>query len=131
MLSLPLNKQKLFTDPKRLGRWGERRCEKYLRKKGFKTIARNFSCRTGEIDLIMADSDGTIVFIEIKTRTDEKFTPAEEVITLPKKTRLIKTAKYFLKTYDIENRPCRFDIVTIVLDKTKHERISHYENAFN
>ena len=59
--------------------------EKFLRKKGFKILTRNFNCRTGEIDLIMTDSDGTTVFVEVKTRADEVFADAESAITEVKK----------------------------------------------
>lgn len=115
---------------KRLGRWGEKRCEKFLKSKGLKLIARNFSCKTGEIDLIMADTEGTIVFVEVKTRADESFTPVESVITLNKKTKMFKTARYFLASYNIINRPYRFDVVAITADQPRNKQIRHYENAF-
>lgn len=113
-----------------LGQWGEERCEKFLKRKGFKTLTRNFSCKTGEIDLIMVDSDGTLVFIEVKTRANEDFGPSESVVTKTKQTRMLRTARYFLATNNIENRPFRFDVVTIVLSDKGHEQIRHYENAF-
>jgi putative endonuclease len=113
-----------------LGRWGEKRCEKFLKRKGFKTLTHNFSCKTGEIDLIMVDSDGTLVFIEVKTRANEDFGPSESVVTKTKQTRMTHTARYFLATNNIENRPFRFDVVTIVLGEKGSEQIRHYENAF-
>ncbi len=130
MLGLLFNKQKLFTDSKRLGRWGEKRCEKFLRRKGLKTLTRNFSCKTGEIDLIMVAPDGTLVFVEVKTRKNEDFSAAEDAITFAKKSRMIKAARYFLQTHNIEDRPCRFDVVTIIVNETAKEEIRHYENAF-
>ncbi|HUS72708.1 MAG TPA: YraN family protein [Sedimentisphaerales bacterium] len=125
-----LKKRKLLADPKLLGQWGEKRCEKFLKSKGFKTLTRNFSCKTGEIDLIMTDSDGSIVFVEVKARADEDFGPAESVITPAKKARLFRAARYFLATHNIEDRPYRFDVVTIVLGQTGPAQIRHYENAF-
>jgi putative endonuclease len=113
-----------------LGRWGEKRCEKFLKRKGLKTLTRNFSCKTGEIDLVMVDTDGTLVFVEVKTRASEDFSPSESAITPAKKTRMLRTARYFLATNNIENRPFRFDVVTIVLDEKGLEQIRHYENAF-
>ena len=121
-----------------LGRWGEKRCEKFLKRKGLKTLTRNFYCKTGEIDLIMVDSDGTLVFVEVKTRASEDFSPssrvghlpAESAVTSAKKTRMLRTARYFLATNNIENRPLRFDVVTIVLGEKGPEQIKHYENAF-
>jgi putative endonuclease len=125
-----LNRRKLLADRELLGRWGEKRCEKYLMRKGLKKLARNFSCKTGEIDLVMVDTDGSIVFTEVKARADETLTPAESVITAPKKAKLKRTARYFLAIHNIEDRPFRFDIVTIILGQTGPEQIRHYENAF-
>jgi len=113
-----------------LGRWGEKRCEKFLKRKGLKTLTRNFSCRSGEIDLVMVDRDGTLVFVEVKTRANEDFSPSESAVTSAKKTRMLRTVRYFLAANDIEDRPFRFDVVTIVLDDKGSPQIRHYENAF-
>jgi hypothetical protein len=51
MLGMVLNKRKLLADIKLLGRWGEKRCQRFLERKGLKTLTRNFSCNVGEIDL--------------------------------------------------------------------------------
>ena len=130
MMGWLLNRDKLLADRKKLGRWGERRCESFLKKKGFRKLARNFSCRGGEIDLIMVDTEGAVVFVEVKTRADETFEPAESVITAAKKTKLNRAARYFLATHNIEDRPFRFDVVTIVLGQSGPAQIRHYENAF-
>ena len=119
-----------MADRKLLGKWGEKRCEKFLKRKGLKTLARNFSCKTGEVDLIMADRQGGIIFIEVKTRADENFGPIEAVITSAKKSRLNRAASYFLAAHNIENRPLRFDVVAILLGQTGPVQIRHYENAF-
>ena len=125
-----LHIRKLLADRKLLGQWGEKRCEKFLKRKGLKKLTRNFSCKTGEIDLVMVDTDRTIVFVEVKTRADESFAPAESVITPAKKNKMYRTARYFLTIHEIENRPFRFDVVTIVLAPTGPAQIKHYENAF-
>ena len=112
------------------GQWGEKECEKFLKKKGLKVLTHNFSCKTGEIDLIMVDADKSIVFVEVKSRLNEEFADAEAVITNSKKTKLIKTAKYFIHTNNLTDRPFRFDIVILVLDDKGKKQIRHYENAF-
>ena len=127
---LLLNKPRLLADRRLLGRWGEKRSEKFLKRKGLKTLTHNFSCKTGEIDLIMVDSDRTIVFVEVKTRADESFGPSESAITAGKKTRMIRAARYFLATNEIEDRPLRFDVVTVILGQKGPVQIRHYENAF-
>ena len=125
-----LKKSKLLTDRDLLGRWGEKRCEKFLKSKGLKILTRNYSCKTGEIDLIMVDTDTTIVFVEVRTRADENFGTPEASITSAKKTRLLRTARYFLATNNIEDRPFRFDVVAIVLNESDQPEIRHYKNAF-
>ena len=129
-MGLLLHKRKLLTDPKLLGQWGEKRCERFLKRKGLKTLTRNFSCRSGEIDLIMVDTDRSIVFVEVRTRADESFGSAESSITHSKKAKLLRTARYFLATHDIDGRPFRFDVVTIVLGPSRRAQIRHYKNAF-
>ena len=125
-----LNKRKLLADRELLGRWGEKRCQRFLKRKGLKTLTRNFSCKTGEIDLIMVAPDSTIVFVEVRTKADETFGSAESSITFAKKTRLIRTARYFLATHNIEDRPFRFDVVAIVLGEKGPPQIRYYKNAF-
>jgi putative endonuclease len=125
-----LNRGKLLSDRKLLGRWGEKRCEKFLKRKGLKLLVRNFSCKSGEVDLIMVDAKGGIVFIEVKTRGDEAFAPAESALTEAKKKRLYRAARFFLSAHHIEDRFCRFDLVTVVAGRDGHEKITHYENAF-
>ncbi len=125
-----LNRHKLLADRELLGRWGEKHSRRFLEKKGLKTLTRNFSCKTGEIDLIMVDTDRTIVFVEVRTRADETFSSAESSITFAKKARLLRTARYFLTTHDIDNRPFRFDVVTIVLGPRGTPQIRYYKNAF-
>ena len=119
-----------MSDSARLGRWGEKRTESYLRKKGYKTLTRNFSCATGEIDLIMVDTDHSIVFVEVRTRACEDFATAESSINLPKKTKLIRAARYFLSAHDIHDRPFRFDVVIIILGSKGRPQMRHYPNAF-
>lgn len=130
MFNLLVNRRRLLADRARLGRWGEKRCEKFLKRKGYRSLTRNFHSKAGEIDLIMVDGDGTIVFVEVKTRADESFAETESVITPDKRMKIIKTARYFLSAHQIEDRPLRFDVVTIILGEKGREQIRHYERAF-
>jgi putative endonuclease len=125
-----LNRDKLLADRKKLGRWGEKRCESFLKKKGLRKLARNFSCKSGEIDLIMVDTNGVIVFVEVRSKTNESFGPPEESITYSKKARLLRAARYFLAIHNIKDRAFRFDVVTVVLGQSGRAQIRHYENTF-
>ena len=122
--------QKPPLDKAKLGPWGEKCAERLLKRKGLKTLARNVSCKTGELDLVMVDTDGTLVFVEVKTRGDEGFAPAEAAITQAKKRRMVRAVHYFLTCHDLQDRPCRFDVVAIVLNPSGRPEIRHYENAF-
>jgi putative endonuclease len=130
MFDFIFNRKKLLADIKLLGKWGERRCEKFLKRKGLKTLTRNYACKAGEIDLIMVDSDRSIVFVEVKTRLDEEFAPTETVVNKTKIDKMVKTSRYFLFAHDIDNRPYRFDIVTVTVSQRGPVEIRHYKNAF-
>ena len=127
---LPWVRKKLLSDPHRLGRWGQNRAEKYLRCRGLRTIARNYAFSGGELDLVMAEKDGTIVFIEVKTRRNEDFFPAVAAVNQKKRHKITRTAKCFLRQFKITERPLRFDIITVVLGEKGRPEIQHYPNAF-
>ena len=124
------NRSKLLANQKLLGRWGEKRSEKFLKNKGLKVLARNYSCKTGEIDLIMVNNNGGIVFVEVKTRADESYTDVENAITDDKQKKMFRSSRYFLASHNIQNRPYHFDVVSIVLGQKGPIQIRHYENAF-
>ncbi len=120
----------LLADPRRLGRWGERRSERFLNGIGLKTIARNYRCKVGEVDIVMADDAGTVVFVEVKTRRDEEFANAQDSVGPAKRKKLGSLAKYFIKSYNIRDKHIRFDVVAVVLGEKGRPRIRHYKNAF-
>lgn len=127
---LPWVRKRLLTDPKRLGRWGQNRSQKYLSRRGCKTLARNYACSGGELDLVVADRDGTIVFVEVKTRQSEEYASAKAAVNAKKKQKMIRTAKRFLREFNISDRPLRFDVMTVILGVTGDPVIQHYPNAF-
>ena len=126
----PWVRKKLLSDPHRLGRWGQNRAEIYLRRHGLRTIARNYAFSGGELDLVMAEKDGTMVFTEVKTRRNEDFYPAVAAVNQEKRQKITRTAKRFLRQFNISERPLRFDIITVVLGEKGDPEIQHYPNAF-
>lgn len=123
-------RKRLLADPKKLGRWGQRQAERFLRRIGCRTITRNYGFAGGEIDLIMAGSDGAVAFVEVKTRRSEDYAPAKAAVNTKKQQKLIRTAKRFLGTYKISDRPLRFDVVTVILPAEGPPQIRHYPKAF-
>ncbi len=113
-----------------LGKWGEEAAARYLRKRKFKIIARNFRCSVGEIDIVARHRD-VLVFVEVKTKREEGFIPPEASITGDKKRQIIKAAGYYLKKLRLKDQRCRFDVVAVVAgDGEKPEAIRHYPGAF-
>jgi putative endonuclease len=127
---LPWVRKKLLADPHRLGRWGQNRAETFLKRHRLRTLARNFAFSGGELDLVMGDDNGTIVFVEVKTRRDETFILAVAAVNAKKRRHITRTAKCFLKQFKISDRPLRFDIVTVILGDRGKPQIQHYPNAF-
>jgi len=89
----------------------ETSARQYLTTAGLELISTNFTCRMGEIDLIMLDSS-ILVFIEVRFRADAKFGGAKRSVTQVKQQRLIKTAKLFLlRNQQFREYCCRFDVI--------------------
>lgn len=93
------------------GQIWEFRAEQFLLRQGLILITRNFSSRSGEIDLIMRD-DTHIAFVEVRYRRNVRFGGAIRSITLTKQRKLIKCAQAFLvKNPMWATWPCRFDVI--------------------
>ncbi|MCX6355976.1 MAG: YraN family protein [Candidatus Aureabacteria bacterium] len=96
-----------------LGRKGEQVAEKYLRRIGYKILARNYRCARGEIDLIARDGD-TMVFVEIKGKSGARFGPPLEAVTARKRARIVFVANQFLTSYRLHHALVRFDVVGLL-----------------
>ena len=113
-----------------LGDYWENIALKFLSSKGLKKICRNFQSKMGEIDLIMIEHENTLVFVEVKFRTNSNWVSAAESVTLSKQRKIIKTAQlYLLQNKKYHNWNCRFDVVSIQGNKQNPE-IDWITNAF-
>ena len=118
-------------DKKLVGRFGEQTAAEYLKKKHYKIVGLNYSCRFGEIDVI-AENKKYIVFVEVKLRKSDSFAEAREFVTQSKQEKIIKTASLWLQTNETELQP-RFDVIEIYAPEgaaSKAVKINHIENAF-
>ena len=96
---------------KSLGLIYEGRAADYLRAQGLSLIEKNYRCREGEIDLIMRDRE-TLVFVEVKQRTAERFGSAAATVTDKKLAKIFRTAESFLQKYpELAKLRARFDVV--------------------
>ena len=95
------------------GRSWERAAESLLRRRGLLTLARNYQCRRGEIDLVMLE--GTVlVFVEVRYRRSDRYGSGADSVTLTKQRRIVSAARQFLGRHaQHAQRPCRFDVVSI------------------
>ncbi|TBU98076.1 YraN family protein [Stutzerimonas kirkiae] len=109
------------------GRAAEARALAFLSAKGLRLLARNWSCRSGEIDLVMLDG-GTVVFVEVRYRKHSAWGGALESIDARKRQKLIRTAQFFLlKEQRWSNHPCRFDVIAM----DSEQEINWLRNAFD
>jgi putative endonuclease len=93
------------------GKFGEDYALNYLKTQGLILVVRNFTCRVGEIDLIMTDGE-YLVFIEVRMRNMTTFAHALESITYTKQRKILKTATFYMQ----QNKylgPCRIDAIGI------------------
>jgi len=114
---------------KELGKKGEDLAIRFLKKKGYRTIERNYACKMGEIDIIAKEKD-TLVFIEVKTRTSVTFGPPQLAVNPKKQLQMSKAALHFLKEKNLEDAKARFDVVAILLGP-KGQEIELIQNAFD
>jgi len=108
---------------------GERLAEKHLRRKGLKLLARRFSAPVGELDLVMRDGR-TIVFVEVKTLSDRRFKDPQDQVTPAKQRKLFRIAQWYLHHKKLDDRPCRFDVTSVVIPREGEVEIEHFEDAF-
>ena len=83
----------------------------HLQKHGLTLVERNFSCRGGELDLVMRDG-ATVVFVEVRRRASGAYGGAAATIGRAKQARLLVAANTWLRRYRMPP-PCRFDVVAI------------------
>jgi len=127
-----------FRPAKSLGQRGEMLAARALKRKGLKILARNYRCPAGEIDIIALDRSTrgvsgreTIVFAEVKTRSDDAYNTPESAVDARKRRRIRKAARYYLSRYPTQQHAVRYDIVAIVAPEGSKPRINHIPGAFS
>ena len=113
-----------------IGEKGEEYTVKFLKKKKYKILERNYRKRYGEIDII-AENKNYIVFVEVKTRHKDSMASAADAVNRQKQIRIIKTASLYLAENETE-KFCRFDVCEVYInsDNLKLVDINYIEAAF-
>ncbi|MDR3589681.1 MAG: YraN family protein [Negativicutes bacterium] len=110
---------------------GEQIAADFLLQAGYQLLARNYRAKTGEIDII-AQKNGTIAFVEVKTRSNYNFGSPAEAVTYIKQRKIISTALNYLKSSAGTDKPFRFDIIEVLLKPAPGAKAecNHIVNAF-
>jgi putative endonuclease len=111
------------------GKSGEDQAVFYLRKEGYKIIERNYRTKLGEIDII-AEHKGYICFVEVRAKNNPVFGLPEETIVKKKQLQISKAALMYIKSRGLEDRNCRFDVVSVKGVDSPNPQIKLIKNAF-
>ena len=112
-----------------IGERGEAAAIRFLEKKGYRILDKNYRCKSGEIDIVARDKD-SIAFVEVKTRTSIEFGLPEESLSWRKKVHLTKVALNYLSHRSIKGVNCRFDVVSVLMKGENNHSIHLIKDAF-
>ena len=110
------------------GKTGERLAARHLRRSGYRILAKNWRVHRYEIDVIARErSTGTVVFVEVKTRTEGGYGRPMEAVDRNKQRFLRLAAEAWILENGMQERNARFDVVEVLLPT---EQVHRVENAF-
>jgi putative endonuclease len=111
-----------------LGRSGEHAAVEYLRQHGFRIVETNHRSPLGEVDIIGQEGD-TLVFVEVKSRSDSGYAQPYESVGVRKRDRIRRLALQYLSSIPGPDRAVRFDVVSVVVGPDAL-RVEHIRDAF-
>jgi putative endonuclease len=120
----------LFGKPLGLGARGEKLAAKVLKSAGCRILARSYRCPSGEADLIALAGD-TLVFAEVKTRSDDSFVSPESAVDGRKRQKYRRVAQYYVVRTGRDDLSIRFDIIAITIRPGGKPEIRHLVDAFS
>ncbi len=109
-----------MTSKQQIGNAGEDAAEDLLRSEGYRIIERNFRTVLGEIDLI-AEEDGVLCFVEVKTRRSNAFGGAAAAVTPRKQQKIARVAAGYVGRNCPQGKTCRFDVVAVLWQDGKSD----------
>ena len=116
--------------PKLLGEQGEAVTARYLKRRGYKIVARGQRDSIGELDLVAVDGR-TVVFVEVKTRRSHDAGHPADAVDEDKQRRLTRLALSYLKRHHLLEFPARFDVVAVTWpDERRKPTLEHFQHAF-
>jgi putative endonuclease len=112
------------------GKWGEDTAARYLERRGYAILARNFHTAHGEIDIV-ASQEGALVFVEVKTRSSHAFAYPEDSVTPRKQASMLSAAEEYLQAHPESPESWQFDIIAIERKPSGKPEIVHFENVIS
>lgn len=97
---------------KRLGQSGEDAACQFLVHGGYRILERNYKTRFAEIDII-AEHDNTVLFVEVKARTSNRYGSPRDAVTAAKQKKIVMGAMHYLRENHLMDRSIRFDVITV------------------
>ncbi len=113
-----------------VGDYGEKLALRHYQRQGYTSLENNYRCRMGEVDLIVQAPSGTLVFIEVKTRSASSPMMPREAVTPAKRRKLVLAAQHYLARHGLSDPLMRFDVVEILVKSDGSFVINCIENAF-
>ena len=110
------------------GKKAENEAVTYLKQNGYAILERNYYFQKAEIDII-AKIGATLVIVEVKARSSRYFQEPEEAVNKKKRGLLIAAADDYVTRHNLDEN-VRFDIISILKEKTGELRVNHIQNAF-
>lgn len=113
-----------------IGALGEQLAVDHLRSVGLRVLERNWRCRFGELDVIAVDdTTRTVVFVEVKTRTSDRFGGVEEAVTPQKVRRLRRLAGLWLAAQQTGWPSVRIDVVGVRIGRRRAPEIIYFQGV--
>ncbi len=116
----------------KIGQMGEEKACRYLKRRRFEILERNYRAKSGEIDIIARDGD-ELVFVEVKTRSGQQFGLPSDAVNYKKQRHMIDTAQYYIHQKRLYDLPARFDVIEIMVTQNgifSSAKVNHIKNAF-
>ncbi len=111
-----------------IGRRGEDEAARYLRGIGYRIVGRREKILRGDIDIVALD-DRTVVFVEVRSRSDTSHGHPVETIGHQKQRRIADLANAYIRRHRLQDCSVRIDVVTVTFGE-EPPVVEHYQNAF-
>lgn len=117
-------------DKRKIGKIGEEIAAEFLANKGYQIIEKNYYSRYGEIDLVAWET-GSVIFVEVKTRTNQAYGAPETSVTQKKLDRIEKAALMWMQAHPNMSDDWRIEVVAILIDELHQvQDIRHFKDIY-